>query len=78
MAPDVRFGFSRKLIGTVGTTATTFAHGLGTTPDWAIIVGTSATVAGVLRVTARDQTNITVISSVAATPFEAYVGVFND
>ena len=77
MPPDVRFGYSRQLVGTVGTTATTFAHGLGTTPGWVVLVGTSATVAGVLRVTARDQTNITVISSVAATPFEAYVGVFD-
>jgi len=59
-----------KLTGTVGTTATTFAHNLATTPT-AVLLTVTGTVAGVMRVTARDAVNITVISTLASTTFEA-------
>ena len=58
------------LSGTVGTTATAFAHNLGTVPGFVILTVTG-TVAGVVRVTAKDATNITVVSTLAATTFEA-------
>ena len=69
-------GYHRKLSGTVGTTATAFAHGLGTIPEWTLFIATG-TVAGVLRRTALDQTNLTLVSTLANTTFEAYVGVFD-
>lgn len=59
-----------KVTGTVGTTATAFAHGLATTPNF-VLLTVIGTVAGVIRTTARDVTNITVVSTLASTTFEA-------
>jgi len=63
------YGFN-VVKGTVGTTATAFAHNLGTVPAF-VILTVDGTVAGVMRVTAKDATNITVVSTLAATTFEA-------
>ena len=65
-------GYATKVSGTVGTTATAFAHGLGTTPN-IVLLTVTGTVAGVIRVVSRDATNITVVSTLASTTFEALV-----
>ena len=55
--------------GTVGTTATNFAHNCGTQPRF-VILTVRGTVAGVMRMTALDVTNITVVSTLASTTFD--------
>ena len=72
MPQDYSPRFATKITGTVGTTATNFAHSLQTTPN-IVLLTVTGTVAGVIRVTARDATNITVVSTLASTTFEAFV-----
>ena len=60
----------RKLSGTIGTTNTNVAHGLGSVPDLVFMIVTGS-VAGVVRLVSKDATNLVIISTRASTTIEA-------